>query len=145
MKGRVGNILAQPFSQCTEDSKPCLGLQVVRAPKGDKDAQKGNAVSGLFDRARAAGAVDGKDEDLRRVPNTSGGGGRIFGGAARRLDGSDASEPQQAPASGPSTGPPQTVVHTITFYRNNIFTVDDGENPCPCILLRAVLIRKASD
>eukprot|EP00884_Botryococcus_braunii_P023028 jgi/Botrbrau1/9409/Bobra.0252s0034.1 len=91
--------------------------QVVRAPK-DKDAPKPNAVSGLFDRARAAGAMEGNAEDLLPRPSVGG----PFAGTARRLDGSEV----QAPGGNSST-PSEPVVHTITFYRNFVFTVDDGE------------------
>lgn len=90
-------------------------FQVVRAPK-DKDRQ--NPVMGFFDRARAAGAVDGRSEDLMAPSGRSGG---AFVGAARRLDGEEVPSGQgNAPAS------PDPVVHTITFYANKVFTVDDG-------------------
>lgn len=90
-------------------------LQVVRAPK-DKDRQ--NAVTGFFDRARAAGAVDGRSEDLMGPGGRS---GTAFVGAARRLDGTDVPS-----AQGTARASPDPVVHTITFYANKVFTVNDG-------------------
>lgn len=50
-----------------------------------------------------------------------------FTGRGRTLAG-DAS-PQQAPTAGGPV-PPAQLVHTITFYTNGIFTVNDSALPC---------------
>lgn len=72
-----------------------------------------------------------------------------FQGAARTLAGDSPAEQQQPPAqqqpggvpssTAPATtaaaaadpaAPQQPIVHTIAFYSNGIFTVDDGARAC---------------
>lgn len=57
------------------------------------------------------------------MPSHAGG---AFSGTARTLAGDAPAAP--ADEAGPSQpAAPQPVAHTITFYANGIFTVDDGE------------------
>ena len=49
-----------------------------------------------------------------------------FTGRGRTLAGD--APPQEAPTAG-GPAPPAQLVHTITFYTNGIFTVNDGELP----------------
>ena len=60
----------------------------------------------------------------RAAPSRSG----AFSGASRTLGGAGASAAAAAPAAADAEpAAPEPVVHTITFYENGIFTVDDGE------------------
>ncbi|KAK9832744.1 hypothetical protein WJX81_007147 [Elliptochloris bilobata] len=74
-------------------------------------------VEGLFDRARQAGATAGPAPDQVPASSTS-----AFSGAAHTLAGGPVAGGAAAPA-----GPPPPVTHTIAFYANGVFTVDDGE------------------
>ncbi|KAK9811242.1 hypothetical protein WJX72_000506 [[Myrmecia] bisecta] len=91
--------------------------QVVRGAPKSKD-EAADRVAGLFEKARQAGATQGTAEDLQAPKPQSG----AFSGTARTLAGDAPVAPAQAlaPASQP-------VVHTITFYNNGIFVVDNGE------------------
>lgn len=103
--------------------------QVVRGapPKGLDE------VGGVFDAARRAGAQEGRPEDL--PPSAAGGSGsgafRAFSGGARTLAGGEPAAPEPAApgaaaaAAGATPSGDRTV--TIVFFRNGIFTVDDGE------------------
>jgi UBX domain-containing protein 1 len=52
----------------------------------------------------------------------------MFSGMARTLAGGDTpAEPAAEPAGEPPAAAPAAVVHTITFYADGQFTVDDGE------------------
>lgn len=84
--------------------------QLLRgAPDEDEDDDNdGDRVSSLFAKARQHGAVQGSNDDLEG-PSSS------FRGVGRTLAGGTA----EASQTGPRT-------HVITFYRNNVFTVDDG-------------------
>ena len=93
------------------------GTAVRGRSRGDDDEDR---VGSLFDRARAQGAREGRAEDLpgHRGP------ARGFQGTGRRLDGSNP-DPNPAAAAGGARalGP---VKHTITFYQDMKFTVNDG-------------------
>ena len=82
------------------------------------------AVEGLFERARQAGATAGTADDLRPAQEER---SSAYQGRARTLAGgaepaAEAAAPEASAAADPST----PVVHTITFYLNGVFTVDDG-------------------
>ncbi|GMH43946.1 hypothetical protein BSKO_11880 [Bryopsis sp. KO-2023] len=81
-----------------------------------KGGGKKERVEGLFDSARKHGAVEGTERDL----NPSSEGMKAFSGSARTLAGgvTDA-EPQDVRS--------EPVAHTITFYEDEIFVVDDGD------------------
>eukprot|EP00798_Chlamydomonas_sp_ICE-L_P029009 gene29009-32200_t len=79
--------------------------QVVRGAKDDNP----DKVASLFDKARAAGAQQGSAADVEPPAGA-------FKGTSNRLEGG----PSQAPTS---SGP---VNHVIVFYRNGVFTVNDG-------------------
>mmetsp|Transcript_24272 Transcript_24272/g.53065 ORF Transcript_24272/g.53065 Transcript_24272/m.53065 type:complete len:285 (-) Transcript_24272:261-1115(-) len=79
--------------------------QLIRGAPVDKDEDK-NKVSNLFDKARKAGAVQGTAADLEKSSGPFNGSGRTVAGRTNQT-------------SGP-------VNHIITFYQNNVFTVDDG-------------------
>jgi hypothetical protein len=83
---------------------------------------------------------------LRQAPLAAAGGGRsqgAFQGTARTLAGDGpAQQAGQQPAEGTPPGgaaqapggaadPQQPIVHTIAFYSNGIFTVDDGRDKTP--------------
>ena len=54
-------------------------------------------------------------------------GGGAFSGQSRTLAGEPSSA---APAAAEAAEPPtQPIVHTITFYSNEVFTVNDGMQP----------------
>ncbi|KAL3141421.1 hypothetical protein ABBQ32_004990 [Trebouxia sp. C0010 RCD-2024] len=95
--------------------------QVVKGAPKNKDS--GQQVSSIFERARALGASEGSIADLQQ-PSSSGGG--AFTGQSRTLAGGSAAPPAATPAA-PSPASSQPIVHTITFYSNQVFTVDDGE------------------
>ena len=59
-------------------------------------------------------------------------GGGAFTGQSRTLAGGPAAPPAATP-SAPSAPSSQPIVHTITFYNDGVFTVDDGETPL-CLL-----------
>lgn len=106
--------------------------QLVRgAPKKEEGPGR---IEQLFDAARRSGAVDGRSEDLHPQGEGSGSGGQgAFTGTARTLAGGNlgGAGPTQAAAAagaGAAAGQPQgPLAHTITFYRNGVFAVDDGE------------------
>lgn len=67
----------------------------------------------MFDKARQSGAVDGRPDDLN--PGAS---GPAFKGSGRTLAGE---------GGGTTTAPPASKKNrVIAFYRNGVFTVDDG-------------------
>ncbi|CAI9787861.1 unnamed protein product [Fraxinus pennsylvanica] len=82
-----------------------------------QDPSKGNDVDAIFDQARQLGAVQSPLENLN--PSS---GSRSFTGTGRLLSG----ETVQS-AALPSAAPqqPESVVHSIVFWRNG-FTVNDG-------------------
>lgn len=96
------------------------------------------AVEGLFERARQAGASAGTADDLR--PAAQQAQSSAFQGRARTLAGGaePAAEVSEPEASAASSNPNAPVVHTITFYQNGIFTVDDGMAPCTILDLPSV-------
>ena len=53
-------------------------------------------------------------------------GGGAFTGRSNTLAGGP-SAPESGPAQSAQT-PTQPIVHTITFYSNDVFTVNDGED-----------------
>ncbi|KAL6763933.1 ubiquitin-related domain-containing protein [Haematococcus lacustris] len=86
--------------------------QLIRgAPKKDKDDKDKDSVQALFDKAKRSGAVQGTSDDLQQPSAAFAGSGRTIAGSSAQ-----ASRPQ---AAGP-------VTYVITFYRNNVFTVNDG-------------------
>ncbi|KAF5828745.1 hypothetical protein DUNSADRAFT_17123 [Dunaliella salina] len=85
--------------------------QIIRGPP-DEDDEDEDKVSSLFDKARRSGAVQGTSSDLEQPSSSFRGQGRTLAGGG----------PQAGAA--PQTGGPQ--VHVITFYRNHVFTVDNG-------------------
>ena len=88
-------------------------------------------VEGLFDRARQAGATAGPAPDQAPA-----GGTAAFSGAAHTLAGG--AVPAQAQAAA---GPPPPITHTIAFYANGVFTVDDGARlRCASVLIMIVLL-----
>eukprot|EP00887_Chlorella_sp_A99_P006342 scaffold3.g6342.t1 len=93
--------------------------QVIRgAPSKKRGADDDeDAVGDLFDRAREAGAEEGRAEDLRAG---GAGGSRAFSGVGRTLAGGEVAPP-------PPPAQSQVRAVTIAFYRNGVFTVDDGE------------------
>jgi UBX domain-containing protein 1 len=101
--------------------------QVVKG--GPKDeGRSGDPIEGIFEKARASGARQGRPEDLH--PASRGGGSgdfHAFGGRARTLAGGDAApaESQEAELEEGETVKELTI--TIAFYANGIFTVNDGE------------------
>ncbi|GAX85737.1 hypothetical protein CEUSTIGMA_g13152.t1 [Chlamydomonas eustigma] len=80
--------------------------QLIRGAPEEKKG-KGDKVSGVFDRARNSGAVDGSTADLEEPSKT-------FKGSGRTLTG------------GESSNQATSKTHVITFYRNSVFTVDNG-------------------
>ncbi|KAL0025359.1 hypothetical protein WJX79_011059 [Trebouxia sp. C0005] len=95
--------------------------QVVKGAPKNKDG--GQKVNSIFEQARALGATEGSITDLQQPSSSSGGG--AFTGQARTLAGGPA-----APAAAPSqsaAASQQPIVHTITFYNEGVFTVNDGE------------------
>lgn len=96
------------------------GQMIRGAPSDKKDKDK---VSTLFDKARKAGAVDGSAADLEPAGGqaSGGGGGGAFRGAGRSLAGGETAGGSGGARAG--QGPSN---HVITFYKNGIFTVDDG-------------------
>ena len=71
----------------------------------------------MFDKARQSGAVDGRPEDL----NPGSGPSAAFKGSGRTLAG--IGDGDVAAAAAPAAPKKNRV---ISFYRNGIFTVDDG-------------------
>ena len=115
-----------------------------------KPQSREDKLRAMLDGARAAGAVDGREEDLAR--GRPGGDGKksvrggAFTGASRSLN-SDAPS-DGGPVAGaaatpePMTGAPAPQVHTITFWANG-FTVDDGplrnyDDPANTAFMQAV-------
>ncbi|KAL2900685.1 Plant UBX domain-containing protein 4 [Bienertia sinuspersici] len=78
-----------------------------------QDPSKDNDVEAIFEQARRAGAIEGP-VDVHQPSSSS----RSFTGTARLLSG-------EMVSSLPQEQAPETVTHTITFWRNG-FTVDDG-------------------
>lgn len=52
--------------------------------------------------------------------------GGAFSGAARTLAAGDAPAAPAQPEGEPEAAAPASIVHTITFYADGQFTVDDG-------------------
>ena len=107
---------------------------------GDRGQGGGHraVVDDLFESARRLGARDGGQNDLpgggsggngasSSAPNNS----RAFTGSSYKLSGLGASagsdEQAAAAGNGDNGGEIEPVMHTITFYGNGIFIVDDGE------------------
>jgi hypothetical protein len=103
---------------------------------GDRGQGGGHraVVDDLFESARRLGARDGAQNDLApnngassSAPNNS----RAFTGSSYKLSGLGASagsdEQAAAAGNGDNGGEIEPVMHTITFYGNGIFIVDDGE------------------
>ena len=89
---------------------------VVKGPPKDKKA----AVEGIFESAKQHGAAQGTAEDLARARGDQPPGVAAFTGSVRTLDGrNDTVGAPPAQRSGPSA-------HTISFYSNGVFTVDEG-------------------
>ena len=61
----------------------------------------------------------------RTAPSRSG----AFSGTARTLGGADGSAEEAKPPEEAAPAAPEPVVHTITFFDNGVFTVDDGVGP----------------
>lgn len=76
-----------------------------------QDPAKGDDVDALFKQASQSGAVVGPTEHLQSSSST-----KSFSGTARLLSGETVSAAPQ---------PPESVSHTITFWRNG-FSIDDG-------------------
>ncbi|DBA76970.1 hypothetical protein WJX77_003686 [Trebouxia sp. C0004] len=93
--------------------------QVVKGAPKNKDG--GQKVNSIFEQARALGATEGSIADLQQ-PSSSGGG--AFTGQARTLAGGPATP--AAPSQSAETSQ-QPIVHTITFFNEGVFTVNDGE------------------
>lgn len=93
-------------------------------------ARGGERVNTLFDRARELGARDATEDDLAAARGSRGGpGGRAggaFSGTARTLAGGEVPAQQASPAAAGGAAPAAVVHHTIGFYEDGIFTVDDG-------------------
>ncbi len=93
-------------------------------------------IEELFDNARRRGATDGVADDLRGVPGyhgaSQGAGFAAFAGRARTL--ADIGDPAGsshvggvgAPPAAAPAAPQGPLAHVIAFYRNGVFTVDDG-------------------
>ncbi len=81
-------------------------------------------MDGVFEGARRAGARQGSEADLRPRGADAGSGFSSFTGTARTLAGG-AAAPQQQAAGGSAVHAEERTI-TITFYRNGIFTVNDG-------------------
>ena len=115
--------------------------QVVKGHPKDKKKKSDNGnpdlsdPKAIFDAARAAGAQDGRAEDLPGGGEAGGGGGGggAFLGTGRTLAGgasaaAAASDEGAAPSSDAAAAPapPRPISHVIAFYDNGVFTVDDG-------------------
>ena len=115
--------------------------QVVKGHPKDKKKKSDNGnpdlsdPKAIFDAARAAGAQDGRAEDLPGGGEAGGGGGgggaflgtgrTLAGGASAAAAASDeGAAPSSAAAAAPA--PPRPISHVIAFYDNGVFTVDDG-------------------
>lgn len=77
-----------------------------------QDPNKGSDVDSIFSQARQLAAAQGP-LDVHQPSSSS----KSFSGTARLLSG------ETIPTAAPQ--PPETIVHTITFWRNG-FSVDDG-------------------
>ncbi|KAM1112809.1 hypothetical protein ACFX13_046479 [Malus domestica] len=77
-----------------------------------QDPTKGSDVDSIFSQARQLAAAQGP-LDVNQPSSSS----KSFSGTARLLSG------ETVPTAAPQ--PPETIVHTITFWRNG-FSVDDG-------------------
>ncbi len=88
------------------------------------------AVEGLFERARESGAASGTVDDLRPAQE---GRSSAFQGRARTLAGGPEAAAAAEPDAAAAVDPSRPIVHTITFYLNGIFTVDDGM-PVPWLI-----------
>ena len=115
----------------------CSG-QVVRGAPKDPSKKPGDAVGELFDSARRAGAEEGRPADLH--PGAGPSSSTAFTGRSRTLAGGDAPAEAAAGGGGAEEEAPREKAITITFYRNGVFTVDDGGrggaaglglHPCP--------------
>lgn len=83
--------------------------QLLRGAPEDEESEDEDQVGSIFDKVRRAGGVAGTADDLQAPAQAFRGVGRTLAGGVN--------EEQQA--SGPA-------VHVVTFYRNGVFTVDDG-------------------
>lgn len=82
--------------------------QLLRGAPDDEESEDEDQVGSFFNKVRSAGGVAGTAEDLEQ-PSSA------FRGTGRTLAGGVSEESNQGPS-----------VHRVTFYRNNVFTVDDG-------------------
>jgi UBX domain-containing protein 1 len=104
--------------------------QVVKGAPRPEDAE------GLFEAARAAGAREGRPEDLapRGAGAAAGGGFAAFTGRGRTLAGgagadeagSSGAGADAAPAPAAAPAAPTVKAVTITVWRGGVFTVDGG-------------------
>ena len=103
---------------------------------GDRGERGGHraVVDDLFESARRLGARDGGQNDLPAGGHGGGGASssRAFTGSSYKLSGvGGAAATSQGvgtdAASGGDGSENEPVMHTITFYGNGIFIVDDGE------------------
>ncbi|KAI4305768.1 hypothetical protein L6164_029115 [Bauhinia variegata] len=78
-----------------------------------QDPTKGHSVDDIFSKARER-AVDGSPESSKKSSTS-----KSFTGTARLLSG------ETVPSAPQPSQPPESVTHTVTFWRNG-FSVDDG-------------------
>lgn len=103
---------------------------VVKGGEGSGSGHRA-VVDDLFQSARRLGARDGRAEDLpgQNAPRSGAASSskHAFTGSSYTLSGGPSESTQQGTnGSQPGGGAAEPVMHTITFYRNGIFTVDDG-------------------
>ena len=82
-------------------------------------------VQNIFDKARAAGAEDGRPEDLLPEGASGSAGTHAFSGTGRTLAGGEPASAAPTPQEPAAEGPPEPLKYVITFWRNG-FTVNDG-------------------
>ncbi|WZN66157.1 UBX domain-containing protein [Chloropicon roscoffensis] len=102
---------------------------VVQGGEAGGNASNRAVVDDLFQSARRLGARDGNPDDLRAprsgaAPSSS---KNAFTGSSYTLSGGANESQARGSQVGGSADPDAPDMHTITFYRNGIFTVDDGE------------------
>ena len=99
-------------------------------PRAGPDPRNRQVVDDLFQSARQMGAREGQPEDLAEAAGgSSSSRGGAFSGTAYTLSGQPASVAgagSGGPGSAAGASPPPPSMHTITFYRDGVFTVDDG-------------------
>lgn len=107
------------------------GQMVRGAPKKDKDPKD---VDNLFESARQAGAEDYRPSEPQQVA----GGVRAFGGRARTLAGGSV-EPEEEEEEAGNGAQERSV--TVAFYRNGVFTIDDGKIPPSFVHATLLMLR----